>query len=67
MSRKYQKRPTHYSKRYCVTSSARYRGKIARSLDDLHCPRKEDERISIDEQRPQPMRRKDLREVRTQA
>ena len=50
---------------YSITSSAHYRGKITRLLHDLHCPRKEDEGISIDEQRPHPMRRKNLRKVRT--
>jgi len=50
---------------YSITSSAHYRGKIARLFDDLHCPRKEDKRISIDEQRPHPMHRKNLREVQT--
>jgi hypothetical protein len=65
MSRKYQKRPNALQQkilRHLVGALPRQDRAIT-----LHCPRKEDERISIDEQRPQPMRRKDLREVRTQA
>src|SRR5262249_51088031 len=39
--------------------------RFARSLDDLQCPCKEDERISVDDQRPHPISRENLREVRT--